>query len=459
MRSRSVWLAAVFAALLLMAAVLPAAYAWENEQQALNHVREEGTAATVLLQKLEKQADGTPTDQALPNAVFRLYRADGTPIGDPLTTDSHGQLLAELPVGSYYWKEMTPPEGYTFDRDKNGDDIREYPFTVRKAGEALRLTAYNLRSACEPIRVTLPDICKETEGADAPQERFTFVLRGSLGAPVPEDASGRVWRVSRLGAGTVSPGSLSFTEAGEYTYTVYEAAGDEPGWTYDEAEYTLTFRVTEKAGKLSCDGCTIEKGGREADEVVFTNRYEAIDLDETLTVSGQKSWSHRGNPAANRPDHIILRVYGDGKLVKQRRVTAETDWSYAFELPRYNEKGHEIRYTVDEETVEGYSKQISGYDILNTYVGAATTPTDTAPSDTPARPSKPPKTGDDFALSFWIAMSAVGLAGFAVMLALLLKSRRREREHPHTDGGEQNGSGGELPDGRRSRRDITERIP
>lgn len=67
--------------------------------------------------------------------------------------------------------------------------------------------------------------------------------------------------------------------------------------------------------------------------------------------------------------------------------------AYAFNLPKYDEQGAEILYSVSEETVKSYVKSISGYDILNTYTVGS------------------PQTGDSNRMWVWLLLLAVGAAG------------------------------------------------
>lgn len=287
-----------------------------------------------------------------------------------------------------------------------------------------------------PINVKLPAITKVVEGKNAPKERFTFVLKGKSGAPMPEDASGSRYTASRTGKGTVSFGSITFERPGTYVYTIYEVEGDDLNWTYDDAEYTLTITVKEDGDALTAE-TSVKKNGNKTRKIVFTNTYEKIDLNEKVTISGQKIWNHGTNPEENRPDHIIVMIYADGTLTQQKNVTERSDWKYSIVLPKYTKTGEVIRYTVDEADVTDYSKKITGYDITNTYVGESnpvqpndpTQPTGPAnPTDPstpgsdenkPVAPSKPPKTGDDFPLTLWLVLGTVSLCGFvAAMVAL-----------------------------------------
>lgn len=411
MRAWSMRLAAVFAAV-LTALLATTAYAWETEQQALNSIREDNTV--VLLRKLEKTADGTVTEKTLPGAAFLLHRVDGTQLGGPYTTDEKGEIRVELPPGAYYFTETAPPDGYTYDWDEAGNTILHYPFTVaepeegKKSEEAQLVLAYNRKLIS--VDVTLPTVEKRVEGQDVPREKFTFILEGLSDCPMPEAAAGTTWLVSRIGEGPATLGEVTFYMAGDYTYTIREAAGEDGNWQYDEAVYTLTVRIREKDGALLCDGFDLKKDGMPASGVVFTNRYVKKDLSETVIVSGQKTWDHGADPQANWPDHIVVKLYADGVLFRQCEASESTAWQYSFEVPRYTAAGQEIQYTVDEDAVEGYSRRVSGWDITNTYVGT-----------TAAGTQKPPKTGDEFSLALWVTLGLIGAGGLAVTLVLLCR--------------------------------------
>ena len=514
MRTWPIKLAALFITLLFGISVFGAeTFAWETEQQALNDLLEEDANTRVTLLKREKTMDGTVTENAIPNAVFYLFKKDGTRLGGEFKTDQNGQIDVTLSPGNYYYEEISPAEGFTYDCDSSGKLIRRYPFTVAESDETVTVKAYNRPSINEnieivgekiwelngchvslpasitvrlisggnviekqtvspdaagkwtyrftapkyradgveiaytvdeepvsgfyatysgynitntyiaPIEVELPVITKIGEGEDAPREKFSFILEGTTGTPMPDGSIGNTKKVSRTGKGTAVLGSLTFTEPGDYTYTVYEVAGDDFNWKYDPAEYTVTFHVIRSGAALVCD-YTIKKDGRSASGLVFTNTYEEINLNEKVTISGQKTWYHRDNPVENQPDEIIVKLYADGKLVQQRRVTEKEDWKYSFKVPKYNEDGDEILYEIDESDIENYSKKVQGYDLINTYTGTTLDPDepgeDTSEPVTPDKPDNPPKTGEEFELNAWIALMAFSFCGAVLMLLLLI---------------------------------------
>src|SRR5690625_1318162 len=85
-------------------------------------------------------------------------------------------------------------------------------------------------------------------------------------------------------------------------------------------------------------------------------------------VTGSKTWLD--DDSEERPESITVYLLANGEQVDEMDVTAESDREYAFtELPKYDDQGVEITYTVDEESVEGYEKSIEGNDITNLRVG------------------------------------------------------------------------------------------
>jgi len=101
---------------------------------------------------------------------------------------------------------------------------------------------------------------------------------------------------------------------------------------------------------------------------VITNTHtpELIDLE------GTKTWEDENNQDGKRPESITVRLLANGDEVDDQEVTAETDWNFEFtDLPKY-ENGEEITYTIQEDKVEGYSTEIDGMEITNSYTPGKT---------------------------------------------------------------------------------------
>lgn len=103
-------------------------------------------------------------------------------------------------------------------------------------------------------------------------------------------------------------------------------------------------------------------------------------VTERFTVPGQtidlnvvKKWNDNSNARNKRPESIKLVVKNGNDIVNEKVVTGTgSEWTYTFKkLPKYNNDGEVINYTVDEQEVnEGdllfYSKEVNNNVITNT---------------------------------------------------------------------------------------------
>ena len=103
-------------------------------------------------------------------------------------------------------------------------------------------------------------------------------------------------------------------------------------------------------------------------------------VTERFTVPGQtidlnvvKKWNDNSNARNKRPESIKLVVKNGNDIVNEKVITGTgNDWTYTFnKLPKYNNDGEVINYTVDEQEVnEGdllfYSKEVNNNVITNT---------------------------------------------------------------------------------------------
>ena len=89
---------------------------------------------------------------------------------------------------------------------------------------------------------------------------------------------------------------------------------------------------------------------------------------ERTNITVEKNWSDDNNRDNKRPASITVNLFADGKKVKSQQITAADGWKYSFtDLPKYNDDGKEIKYTITEDAVAGYTSSIDGYNITNTY--------------------------------------------------------------------------------------------
>ena len=142
---------------------------------------------------------------------------------------------------------------------------------------------------------------------------------------------------------------LPVYEAGkEITYTVKEV-GEENG------------KIAGKNGKEY----TVEY---DSNGMNITNSYEP----EKTEVSGTKTWVDYDNKYNSRPESITINLLADGRVVSHKKITEKDNWSWNFEdLPVYK-NGQKITYTISEDIVSGYTSNVTGYNVTNTYTEAPT---------------------------------------------------------------------------------------
>ena len=142
--------------------------------------------------------------------------------------------------------------------------------------------------------------------------------------------------------GTIISGVLK-----QGTYTVREIQAPTG---YQLNGDTFTLEVTPKGGALK----------------TITNKRIKIN------ISGEKTWDDTNDQDGKRPSKIRVNLLDENqKVVQSKDVTPDASgkWVYTFEnVDEYNVKtGKKMNYTITEEAVEGYTTEVTGYDIKNSY--------------------------------------------------------------------------------------------
>ncbi len=145
-----------------------------------------------------------------------------------------------------------------------------------------------------------------------------------------------------------------------------EYAVDETVLDGDEHKEDLKF-YTKQIGKVT-----------ENKQATIINTFQKPE--DTTNVVVNKIWNDNNNEAEKRPESIKLQLKQGNNQIVEEIVTVENaiedntnTWEYTFEnLPKYNENGQEIGYTVDEvevnsEDLKFYEKTIEGTTITNTF--------------------------------------------------------------------------------------------
>ncbi len=120
----------------------------------------------------------------------------------------------------------------------------------------------------------------ESEHKDLVSE-FEFEIEAvTNGAPMPDNTT-----VKNTETGTFQF-VIDYAKTGEYKYKITEKNLGKHGYTYDDAEYFVTVKVTDVAdGQLRA---TVDGVGTEIDPtVVFTNYYEPDSVETTLGIENE----------------------------------------------------------------------------------------------------------------------------------------------------------------------------
>ena len=99
-----------------------------------------------------------------------------------------------------------------------------------------------------------------------------------------------------------------------------------------------------------------------------TNTYNP----EMTKVKGIKTWDDENDQDGLRPSSITVKLYADGEYVTEKEVTAQDDWKYEFKDLVKFANGKEIKYTVEEVSIDGYDTTVNGYTITNEHTPEVT---------------------------------------------------------------------------------------
>ena len=161
------------------------------------------------------------------------------------------------------------------------------------------------------------------------------------------------------------------------TLNAKDNAKDKDTWTYkftDLPKYRdggveIEYTVSEDVVKNTDDKTYASDVSCEKNVCTITNTLNP----ETTSLSGIKVWKDNDNQDGIRPAAVTVRLLADGKAVKSTTATADSNWEYSFTgIPKYRDGGVEIKYTVSEDTVPGYTTSINGTEITNTHAPATT---------------------------------------------------------------------------------------
>ena len=98
-----------------------------------------------------------------------------------------------------------------------------------------------------------------------------------------------------------------------------------------------------------------------------------------VVIPVTKIWKGNGT----HPDHVNVQLFADGEKVATYTLNEANAWQHSFDMPKLNSNGKEIRYTVTEDSVPGYtattqSNPATGY--VNVFVNTKNDVPPTSPN-------------------------------------------------------------------------------
>lgn len=353
----------------------------------------------LTLSKTVKTAEGI----VAPNKAFTfkvlLYQADGTtPLagtfayagrpsgtngtyvsgqiksGDTIALKAGGSVTVTVPVGARYEVQeldskgnlMTSEDGFAV-----ADKTNTQKGTVGQGTQAGFTNIYSVESTKVENAF---NVQKKISGRNwTTSDAFTMTLTAQGEAPMPKGAKDGVATITlKKDVQVGNFGTIEYTKPGTYTYVIAEQAGDETALTFSKATYRATVTVADDgAGKLSAKtkiaqltddaGSAVE---RTVEAAVFTNTAKTGALTVKKTVVGGDSQREFG--------FAVALADGDGEPVsgtfgKGEHAATFTDGRATFTLKHGGEKTISglpvgVRYTVTEDTAEGYTTTVDGTD-------------------------------------------------------------------------------------------------
>lgn len=136
----------------------------------------------------------------------------------------------------------------------------------------------------------------------------------------------------------------------------------------EDNNWNATFynlRAKDDAGQLYNYTVSEERVPYYAEPVISGTQDVGFNIENTLPITEvnvEKTWLDRDNVYDSRPGTITVHLYADGiDTGKETTVSESSNWTGKFSnLPVYTESGHEIAYTVQEDSVESYTGEIHG---------------------------------------------------------------------------------------------------
>ena len=256
--------------------------------------------------------------KALQGAKFTLVNPK-TKYTKTIVTDENGiAKLENVLKADYVLTEVEAPKGYEKDSTPRTISKKDFEDSVA-SGSTITLTIKNKKK----------EVKKKSTSFSIEKN---WVLDPTLATNKPDKVT-----VSVLKNGvkdenlTVELSAANDWKASFSNLPKEDANGHEIVYTVSEAELA---------------GFKVAISGTDENKFTITN-YNGGNVVIPVTKKWKGSGAH--------PDHLNVQLFADGEKIATYTLNEDNAWQHSFDMPKFNASGKEIRYTVTEDNVSGYT--------------------------------------------------------------------------------------------------------
>ena len=254
-------------------------------------------------------------NRPLSGAVLAVANSSGLQVA-VISSDTNGEANLEgLPRDNYTVQEMKAPEGYLRSSDKYRINADQFDLTKVAILNLSNVRAGQKRS----ISVNLKWVDAGNQTQSRPEKVTVELLQN--------------------GQGTGKTMDLSQANAWKAEFT------DLP--KYDDSGKLYSYNIREQA----IDGYSPAISGTAGSGFTLTNT-----INKKISIPVTKVWSGKGE----HPSSVTVRLLANGKQIASQQLSAANNWQYTFSNLERSKNGQEIRYTLTEDAVPGFSSTLTG---------------------------------------------------------------------------------------------------
>ena len=181
---------------------------------------------------------------------------------------------------------------------------------------------------------------------------------------------------------------------------------------YFDYYYNITCSITELDDLEyyeRIDGNeTVYVEGYSYSYVDLVNEYVGPTIENT-EIEIQKIWEDENNKKDIRPESVTFLL--KDSVIQEIELNDENEWKVVISVPKTDEEGNDIEYTIDEKEVpDGYEKKIDGFTITNKLIEEPLE--EEKEPEEPVNPPANPNTGDSISKGSILFIGSLGILSY-----------------------------------------------